>query len=135
VSGSKGRERAAGQQAGGQAPDINESFIEDMQGPVEITELDIKVNASGKAKITKIVKGKLGDFIPAAKLRNPDYATRDAVQVFFQTEDGRTFRETFTLSTAANSKLRRFIAKYGTPKVGLEVNYQEDTRGFPRVSL
>ena len=135
MSGSRGRERAAGQQAGGQAPDINECFIEDMQGPVEITELDIKVNASGKAKITKIVKGKLGDFIPAAKLRNPDYATRDAIQVFFQTEDGRQFRETFTLSTAANSKLRRFIAKYGTPKVGLEVNYQEDTRGFPRVSL
>ena len=135
MSGSKGRERAAGQQAGGQAPDINESFIEDMQGPVEISELDIKVNASGKAKIVKMIKGKLGDFIPAAKLRNQDYATRDAIQVYFMTEDGRTFRETFTLSTAANSKLRRFIAKYGTPKVGLEVNYQEDTRGFPRVSL
>jgi len=135
MSGGKGRAGAAGQQAGGQAPDINESFIEDMQGPVEISELDIKVNASGKAKIVKMIKGKLGDFIPAAKLRNPDYAARDAVQVYFQTEDGRQFRETFTLSTAANSKLRRFIAKYGTPKVGLEVNYQEDTRGFPRVSL
>ena len=135
MSGGKGRERTAGQEAGGQAPGVSESFVEDMQGPVEISELDVKVNASGKAKIVKMVKGKLGDFIPAAKLRNPDYASRDAVQVYFQTEDGRAFRETFTLSTAANSKLRRFIAKYGTPKVGLEVNYQEDSRGFPRILL
>jgi len=135
VAGGKGRERTAGQETGEQAPNISESFVKDMQGPVEISELDVKVNASGKAKITRMVKGKLGDFIPAAKLRNPDYAGRDAVQVYFQTEDGRTFRETFTLSTAANSKLRRFIAKYGTPKVGLEVSYQEDSRGFPRISL
>jgi len=135
MSGGKGRERTAGQEAGGQAPGVSESFVEDMQGPVEVTELDIKVNASGKAKITKMIKGKLGDFIPAAKLRNPDYAGRDAVQVYFMTEDGRQFRETFTLSTAANSKLRRFIARYGTPKVGLEVSYQEDARGFPRISL
>ena len=135
MSGGKGRERTAGSQAGEQAPDISDSFVEDMQGPQEISELDIRVNASGKAKITKMVKGKLGDFIPAAKLRNPDYAGRDAVQVYFATEDGRQFRETFTLSTAANSKLRRFITKYGTPKVGLEVNYQEDARGFPRISL
>jgi len=135
VAGGKGRERTAGQEAGGQAPGVSESFVEDMQGPVEISELDVKVNSSGKAKIVKMIKGKLGDFIPAAKLRNPDYASRDAVQVYFQTEDGRQFRETFTLSTAANSKLRRFIAKYGTPKVGLEVSYQEDSRGFPRISL
>jgi hypothetical protein len=135
VSGSKGRERTAGSQAGGQAPDISDSFVNEMQGPQEISELDIRVNSSGKAKITKMVKGKLGDFIPAAKLRNPDYAGRDAVQVYFMTEDGRTFRETFTLSTAANSKLRRFITKYGTPKVGLEVEYREDSRGFPRISL
>ena len=135
MSGGRGRERTAGSQAGEQAPDVSESFVEDMQGPVEVTELDIKVNSSGKAKIVKMVKGKLGDFIPVAKLRNPEYGSRDAVQVYFMTEDGRQFRETFTLSTAANSKLRRFIAKYGTPKVGLEVEYREDTRGFPRVSL
>jgi len=135
VSGSKGRERTAGSQAGEQAPDVSESFVEDMQGPVEVTELDIKVNSSGKAKIVKMIKGKLGDFIPVAKLRNPEYGSRDAVQVYFMTEDGRQFRETFTLSTAANSKLRRFITKYGTPKVGLEVEYREDSRGFPRISL
>ena len=135
VSGGRGRERTAGQQAGEQAPDISDSFVDEMQGPQEITELDVRVNASGKAKIVKMIKGKLGDFIPAAKLRNPDYATRDAVQVYFATEDGRQFRETFTLSTAANSKLRRFIARYGTPKVGLEVSYQEDARGFPRIAL
>jgi len=39
------------------------------------------------------------------------------------------------LSTAANSKLRRFITRYGPPKVGMEIEYQEDARGFPRVVL
>jgi hypothetical protein len=81
------------------------------------------------------LKGKLGDFIPASKIRNPQYVDRDAIQVYFETEDGRHFRETFTLSTAANSKLRRYIAKYGPPKLGQEIEYQEDARGFPRVLL
>jgi len=104
-------------------------------GPEEIEELNISVSSKGKAKVVKILKGKLGDFIPASKIRNPSYVDRDAIQVSFMTEDGRHFRETFTLSTAANSKLRRYIAKYGAPKVGQEVEYQEDARGFPRVVL
>jgi len=104
-------------------------------GPEEIEELSISVSPRGKARIVRILKGKLGDFIPAAKIKNPNYVERDAIQMFFETEDGRHFRETFTLSTAANSKLRRFITKYGPPKVGMEVEYQEDARGFPRVLL
>ena len=82
-------------------------------GPTEVEEVDIQLKTKGKAKVTKILKGKLSDFIPANKLRNPDMASRDAYQVYFQTEDGRQFRETFTASVAMNSKLRRFIAKYG----------------------
>jgi hypothetical protein len=105
------------------------------EGPEEIEELSISVSPRGKARIVRILKGKLGDFIPAAKIKNPNYVERDAIQVFFETEDGRRFRETFTLSTAANSKLRRFITKYGPPKVGMEIEYQEDARGFPRVVL
>ncbi len=105
------------------------------EGPIEITELNISVSPRGKARIVRILKGKLGDFIPAAKIKNPNYVDRDAIQVFFETEDGRRFRETFTLSTAANSKLRRFITRYGPPKVGMEIEYQEDARGFPRVVL
>ena len=104
-------------------------------GPEEITELSISVSTKGKAKVVRILKGRLGDFIPASKIRNPNYVDRDAIQVYFETEDGRHFRETFTLSTAANSKLRRYIAKYGAPKVGQEIEYQEDARGFPRVLL
>ena len=107
----------------------------EVAGPEEIEELNISVSSRGKAKVVKILKGKLGDFIPAAKIKNPNYVERDAIQVSFMTEDGRHFRETFTLSTAANSKLRRYIAKYGPPKVGQEVEYQEDARGFPRVLL
>jgi hypothetical protein len=104
-------------------------------GPEEIEELSISVSTRGKAKVIRILKGRLGDFIPASKIRNPQYVDRDAIQVYFETEDGRHFRETFTLSTAANSKLRRYIAKYGAPKVGQEIEYQEDARGFPRVLL
>jgi len=107
----------------------------EVEGPEEIEELSISVSPRGKARIVRILKGKLGDFIPAAKIKNPNYVERDAIQVFFETEDGRRFRETFTLSTAANSKLRRFITKYGPPKVGMEIEYQEDARGFPRVLL
>ena len=104
-------------------------------GPEEISELNISVSPKGKATVERILKGKLADFIPAAKIKNPQYIEREAVQIYFRTEDGRRFRETFTLSTAANSKLRRYIARYGPPKVGQEVEYQEDARGFPRVLL
>ena len=105
------------------------------EGPEEITELNISVSPRGKAKVIRILKGKLSDFIPVAKIKNPNYVDRDAIQMYFETEDGRRFRETFTLSTAANSKLRRFITRYGPPKVGMEIEYQEDARGFPRVVL
>jgi len=105
------------------------------EGPEEISELSISVSPRGKAVVEKILKGRLGDFIPEQKIKNPQYVNREAIQIHFRTEDGRRFRETFTLSTATNSKLRRFITRYGPPKVGMEVEYQEDARGFPRVVL
>ena len=130
MSGVKGRREGPSAPGPVSAPEPAEAA-----GPEEIEELNISVSPRGKAKITRMLKGKLGDFIPASKIRNPNYVDRDAIQIFFETEDGRHFRETFTLSTAANSKLRRFIAKYGPPKVGMEVEYQEDARGFPRIVL
>jgi hypothetical protein len=105
------------------------------EGPEEISELNISVSPRGKAVVEKILKGRLGDFIPEQKIKNAQYVNREAIQIHFRTEDGRRFRETFTLSTATNSKLRRFITRYGPPKVGMEVEYQEDSRGFPRVVL
>ena len=105
------------------------------EGPVEITELNISVSPRGKAVVEKILKGRLSDFIPEQKIKNPQYVNREAIQIHFRTEDGRRFRETFTLSTATNSKLRRFITRYGPPKLGQEVEYQEDSRGFPRIVL
>ena len=122
--------------AGPKASDVISGQPEpEAAGPEEIEELSISVSPRGKARIVRILKGKLGDFIPAAKIKNPNYVERDAIQMYFETEDGRRFRETFTLSTAANSKLRRYIAKYGPPKLGQEIEYQEDARGFPRVVL
>jgi hypothetical protein len=125
-----------GGRAGPKASDVISASAEpEAAGPEEITELNISVSPRGKAKVIRILKGKLSDFIPEQKIKNPNYVDRDAIQVYFETEDGRRFRETFTLSTAANSKLRRYIAKYGAPKVGQEIEYQEDARGFPRVLL
>jgi len=125
-----------GGRAGPKAPGpVSAQGPTEAEGPEEITELNISVSPRGKAKIVRILKGKLSDFIPAAKIKNPNYVDRDAIQMYFETEDGRRFRETFTLSTAANSKLRRFITRYGPPKVGMEIEYQEDARGFPRVVL
>ena len=128
-SGKRGRE---GSTASGP---ISAEEPTEVEGPEEIEELNISVSPKGKAKVIKILKGRLSDFIPASKIRNPNYADRDAIQVSFITEDGRHFRETFTLSTATNSKLRRYITKYGPPKLGQEVEYQEDSRGFPRIVL
>jgi len=128
-SGKRGREGPAA------SGPISAQGPTEAEGPEEISELNISVSPRGKAKIVRILKGKLSDFIPVAKIKNPNYVERDAIQVFFETEDGRRFRETFTLSTAANSKLRRFITRYGPPKVGMEIEYQEDARGFPRVVL
>ena len=38
-------------------------------GPEEITELNISLAPRGKAKVIKIVKGKVGDFIPENKIK------------------------------------------------------------------
>jgi hypothetical protein len=114
-----------------------------VHGPEEITELNISLSPRGKAKVIKIVKGLMKNFIPENKLKfgqnDPDYLNRvmesPAIQIHFITEDGRFFRETFRLTLAGNSKLRRYVTRYGNPKIGQEVEYQEDGRGFPRVSL
>ena len=130
MSGVKGRREGPSAPGPVSAPGPTEAA-----GPEEIIELSISVSPRGKAVVERILKGKLSDFIPENKIKNPQYVNREAVQIYFKTEDGRRFKETFTLSTAANSKLRRYIARYGPPKVGQEIEYQEDARGFPRVIL
>jgi hypothetical protein len=112
-------------------------------GPQEITELNISLSPRGKAKVIKILKGQVKDFIPENKIKfgRDDLElfnrllTSPAIQIHFETEDGRHFRETFRITLTGNSKLRRYITKYGSPKVGQEVEYQEDSRGFPRLVL
>jgi hypothetical protein len=112
-------------------------------GPEEITELNISLSPRGKAKVIKILKGQVKDFIPENKIKfgrdDIDFLnkllTSPAIQIHFMTEDGRHFRETFRITLTGNSKLRRYITKYGSPKLGQEVEYQEDSRGFPRLVL
>ena len=112
-------------------------------GPQEITELNISLSPRGKAKVIKILKGQVKDFIPENKIKfgRDDLElfnrllTSPAIQIHFMTEDGRHFRETFRITLTGNSKLRRYITKYGSPKLGQEVEYQEDSRGFPRLVL
>jgi hypothetical protein len=112
-------------------------------GPQEITELNISLSTRGKAKVIKILKGQVKDFIPENKIKfgRDDLElfnrllTSPAIQIHFMTEDGRHFRETFRITLTGNSKLRRYITRYGSPKIGQEVEYQEDSRGFPRLVL
>jgi len=112
-------------------------------GPQEITELNVSLSPRGKARVVRILKGQVKDFIPENKIKfgRDDLElfnrllTSPAIQVHFTTEDGRYFRETFRITLTGNSKLRRYITRYGSPKVGQEVEYQEDSRGFPRLVL
>lgn len=101
------------------------------EGPVEVEAINVEIKTAQKATITKILKGKLADFIPVAKLKRPETASRDAFKVYFKAEDGRegSFIVAFTLNK--NSTLRRFINKYGrAPYVGQVIDVAENERGF-----
>jgi hypothetical protein len=104
-------------------------------GVKEIDSLNIEIKTMGKAKVVKIEQGLLKDFIPEEKLRNPEMGMSPAVRVHLKSEDGRDFRETIRITMGSNSKLRKWISKYGQLKVGQEVNFGEDSKGFPRVVL
>jgi hypothetical protein len=54
------------------------------EGPEEISELSISVSPRGKAVVEKILKGRLGDFIPEQKIKNAQYVNREAIQIQFQ---------------------------------------------------
>jgi len=110
-------------------------------GPQEITELNISVSSRGKAKVIKIVKGQIKDFIPENKIKfgrdDIEFLNRlltsPAIQIHFMTEDGRHFRETFRITLTGNSKLRRYINKYGNPKLAKKLSskrIQEDSHGL-----
>jgi len=104
-------------------------------GVKEIDALNIEIKTMGKAKVVKIEQGLLKDFIPEEKLRNPEMGKSPAVRVHLKSEDGRDFKETIRITMGSNSKLRKWISKYGQLKVGQEVNFGEDSKGFPRVVL
>ena len=104
-------------------------------GVKEIDSLNIEIKTMGKAKVVKIEQGLLKDFIPEEKLRNPEMGKSPAVRVHLKSEDGRDFKETIRITMGSNSKLRKWISKYGQLKVGQEVNFGEDSKGFPRVVL
>lgn len=110
-----------------EAEEVGEASV----GPAEVQAIEAEVKTTQKATITRILKGRLADFIPAQKLKRQETADRVAFKVYFRAEDGRegSFIVSFTLNR--NSTLRRFIAKYGrAPYVGQVIDVTENERGF-----
>jgi hypothetical protein len=88
-------------------------------------------------KIVNVRLGKLADFIPAQKLRNPERAGKQAICAEIATPDGYSIRRAMILSAHPNSTIMRFLNKYGDwPKVGMEVRLKfDETSGFWRLEL
>ena len=69
--------------------------------------------------IVKIVRGKLGDWIPKEKLNKPEDANKDAIQLHIEIPDGYTIRQVMTVSIHPNSYMERYLFKYKVrPVVG-----------------
>jgi hypothetical protein len=111
----------------------------------ELEEIQFEVPVPGKmakAKITKIVRGKLGVLIPIERIRNEaikerlmQRADRDAIQIEVEHQGIRS-RMTMIVSSAPNSTFYRLMKKYkGRLKVGDEIEVIFNDRGFPRPYL
>lgn len=99
--------------------------------PYAVDAIDVELKTTQKATITKILKGKVKDFIPVEKLKRQEVADRDAFKIFIKAEDGREGSFVVTYSLNKNSTLRRFISKYGkAPYVGQVIDVTENERGF-----
>ncbi len=88
-------------------------------------------------KIANVRFGKLSDFIPPQKLRNPERAEKQAVCAEIITPDGYKIRKAMILSAHPNSAIMRFLNRYGDwPKIGLQVSLRfDESTGFWRLEL
>jgi len=124
---------------------VEEEKVEEISLSVE--ELDVvKVPLPGtgetiKARITKIVRGKLGDLIDIESIRNPvvrermaQKSSRYALQIWYEI-DGMEYRETLLYSLHPNSKLVQLLKKYGELKKGMEIEVTINERGYPRIAV
>jgi len=87
--------------------------------------------------IVDVQVGRLCDFIPKARLRNPDRGDLKAIQLIVQTPDQLRVKKAMVLSCHPNSALMKYRQKFGKfPEIGdkIELTYDEST-GFWRIIL
>ncbi|RLG86890.1 MAG: hypothetical protein DRO39_01925 [Thermoprotei archaeon] len=117
----------------------------DLEVPVEEMEVvKVPVPTPGtvvKARITRIVRGRLKDLVDIERIRNPQVRERFtrnkdriAIQVWFEIE-GVEYRQTFLYSISRNSNLVALMRKYGELRKGMEIEVTFNERGFPRIVL
>lgn len=110
----------------------------------EIEELNIKIPEVGtkvKAKIVGMRKGKLGELMDVERVRNDAIrerlmrnANRDALQLDLEV-GGVIYQRTMLWSLNPNSTMYKLIKKYGTLKVGMEIEVLITERGTPRIVI
>ncbi len=108
-----------------------------------IEEVNEAIGTQGKAKIVKIERGTLGDFIKEDKIKDlkakEDFEKRKdrvAYNLHVESDDHVVkFSQVFMYSTRKNSNWYNLIKKYGTIKVGTEVEYYVNDNGFYRIKL
>jgi hypothetical protein len=103
-------------------------------------QLDKQLKARKQKTMGKIVDVKVGplsSFIPLEKIRNPNRADKEAIQIEVASPDGYIVRKVMVLSTHPNSAIMHFYGTYGDwPKKGMEIALRYDeSSGFWRVAL
>jgi hypothetical protein len=106
-------------------------------------EVNEAPGTQGRAKVVKIEKGTLKDFIQEDKIKDAktkeDFEKRKdriAYNIHIQSDDGVIkFSQVFMYSTRKNSNWYNLIKKYGTIKVGTEIEWYVNENGFYRIKL
>ena len=94
----------------------------------------LEMQKKGLGLVVDMEFGKLKDFIPEDRLRDPKRGSKDAVQLYILTPDGYTIRKALIISLHPNSMFRKLYDMLGhVPKIGDKIPLELDSRGFWRV--
>jgi hypothetical protein len=115
---------------------MNEEELQKLYNELE-KQMRTRSQKGVKGRIIDVKIGPLSSFIPPEKLRNPNRAKKQAIQITVETPEGYTVRKAMALSSHPNANIMRFYNTYGDwPRKGMEImlRYDEST-GFWRVAL
>ncbi|MEM2383249.1 MAG: hypothetical protein QW521_03670 [Desulfurococcaceae archaeon] len=102
--------------------------VEEVKEIEEVTELSSAYEGVAKAKITRILKGKLKNLIDIQSIRNEELKTRyekqanrDAIMLELDV-GGITIRRVLVVSLRKNSRFYKLMRKYKKIRVGDEID-------------